>query len=482
MGLKTAALITVSIITLGSSAFVLTAFFPGRGKEHETGRVYQGSIAGSIEETGSIDSDEEYTYFAGVTAPIANIAIEEGDEVVYGEKLVEYDVEEYERNAEQAALTRAQSEDSSKGQIGKSDSYRAKYNKAVEDDNTYAVLYWWERETSDFISEDQYQENWNTENRAAELNTCIAAKNKEIAEKNTELLNDELSEEDREHIEKEISQLREDIADAQVELASLPQLMLNPEEYQINNDVSNIMEDITRNWNETKTNKAKYEEGMLNSSEKAALLDQVEIAKERESYAQIDLAKARQGITSDFNGIVTSCNVKAGSVASKGDPLFTIVSRDDMKVTVMISKYDISSIAVGQRAEIEVAGTRYVGKVSKIKQIAVTDSSDKSKVAVDVKIDGGKGLILGLEADVTIFTDEKAGVMLIPYQAFYSDDDGEYCYIINSEGLIEKKYFTAGIVNSDCVEVIDGIPLDTPVIIDAVTDEQIGEKAFEAVH
>ena len=148
----------------------------------------------------------------------------------------------------------------------------------------------------------------------------------------------------------------------------------------------------------------------------------------------------------------------------------------------MISKYDIGSIKVGQRAEIDVAGTRYVGAVSKINQIATTDSSDKSKVAVDVKIDGGKGLILGLEADVTIYTDEKTGVMLIPYNAFYSDDDGEYCYIINNEGVIEKKCFTAGIVDSSYVEVLDGLSLGMTVITDAITDDQIGEKAFEAVH
>ncbi|MCR5788965.1 MAG: HlyD family efflux transporter periplasmic adaptor subunit [Lachnospiraceae bacterium] len=482
MSLRTVVRVTLPIIALGASTFALMAFFPGRGKEHETGKIYLGSIAGSIEETGSIGSDEEYTYFAGVTAPVASIAIEEGDEVRFGEKLLEYDVEDFERNAEHAALTRVQSEDTSKGKIGKSDSYQAKYNKAVDDDNTYAVLYWWQREASDYISEDQYQENWNTEKRATELNTCIASKNQQIAEKSTKLLDGGLSDEDRQQLEKDISGLKEDIARAQVELAALPQLALTPEEYRLNNDVSNMMEDISRNWNETKTNKAKYEEGVLNSGEKAALLDQVEIAKEQESYARIDLEKARQGITSDFNGIVTSCHVKAGSVASKGDPLFTIVSRDDMKVTVMISKYDISSIAVGQRAEIDASGTRYIGKVSKIRQIAVTDSSDKSKVAVDVKIEGGRGLILGLEADVTIYTDEKADVLLMPYQAFYSDDDGEYCYIINDEGRIEKKYFTAGIVSGDAVEVIDGLTAGMSVITDAVTDEQIGEKAFEAVH
>ncbi|MBQ7562742.1 MAG: HlyD family efflux transporter periplasmic adaptor subunit [Lachnospiraceae bacterium] len=482
MGLKTIAKITVPVLLLGAAGILLTAYFPGRGKEHEAEQVSLGSIAGVIEESGDIDSNEEYTYYSGVSAPISYIAIETGDEVTRGEKLVEYDVEDFERKLSVASLTREESENNSKGQISQSNAWQAKYNQAVADDNTYAVLYWWEREVGDNISEDQYSDNWSVQNRSKELNQCIAAKNEEIARKQTSLLDDDLDEDDIEDISREISVLREDIAAAQTELAGLPVMQLDPTENQMRNDVSNVMEDITRNWNETKTNKAKYEANVLNSSQKEALLDQVEIAKENESFAQIDLGKAMQGITADFNGIVTECNVKAGSVVNRGTPLFTIVSRDDMKVTVMISKYDIGSIKVGQRAEIDVAGTRYVGKVSKINQIATTDSSDKSKVAVDVKIDGGKGLILGLEADVTIYTDEKTGVMLIPYNAFYSDDDGEYCYIINDEGVIEKKYFTAGIVDSSYVEVLDGLSLGMTVITDAITDDQIGEKAFEAVH
>ena len=472
----------IPVIIISSAALILTAFFPGRGKEHEAEHVYRGSIAGAINESGVTASDEEYTYFAEVSAPLSYVAVETGDEVVYGQKLAEYDVEDYERNVEQASLSRAQSEDASKGQINRSNSYQAKYNKAVEDDNTYAVLYWWQREAADSLSESQYSDDYNSRMRAIELNTCIAAKNEDIAEKSTELLNEDISEEEAQQLERDISELKEDIAAAQSELASLPQAFMDPSENSFNNDVSNMMEDISRNWSETKNRKAKYEEGVLNSDQKEALLDEVELAKERESYALDDLSKAKKGVTSAFNGIVTKCDVKAGAVVAKGTPLFTVVSRDDMKVTVMISKYDISSIAAGQRAEIEACGTRYVGEVSKIKQIATTDSSDKSKVAVDVRIDGGKNLILGIEADVTIYTDEKTGVMLIPFQAFYSDDEGDYCYIINSEGVVEKKYFTAGIVNNDAVEVISGLDEGMTVITDAMTDEQIGEKAFEAVH
>ncbi|MCR5735523.1 MAG: efflux RND transporter periplasmic adaptor subunit, partial [Lachnospiraceae bacterium] len=271
------------------------------------------------------------------------------------------------------------------------------------------------------------------------------------------------------------------IAELKARLASVYPMQYTPEENMMLNDISNTMEDITRNWTQAKTNMNTYEQGVLTAGQKDALNDQVDIARDNEEYQRENLIKAQAGIDATFDGIVTACDVKEGSVVTKGTPLFTIVSRSDLKVTVMLSKYDVVNVKEGQRAEIDVAGTRYVGHVSKISQIATTDSSDKSKVAVDVKIEGGKDLILGLEADVTIYTDEKKDVMTIPYAAFYSDDDGDYCYVINN-GKIEKRYFEAGIVTNDSVEIIKGLKEGESVITDAITDDRIGEKAVEAVY
>ena len=38
----------IPVIIISSAALILTAFFPGRGKEHEAEHVYRGSIAGAI--------------------------------------------------------------------------------------------------------------------------------------------------------------------------------------------------------------------------------------------------------------------------------------------------------------------------------------------------------------------------------------------------------------------------------------------------
>ncbi len=476
-------LVAVSAVVAGTG--ILSAFGMGGGKQHEVSFVTKGSIAGSVKESGNIEGDEEYEYFAKVSAPVETLNIKVGDMVKAGMQLMTYDTSDYERSVSEAAITREQSEEDVKGKIGKSDEYSAKYNKATADDNAYAVLYAWQRESSDSQDESQYSENWNIKCEYDNIQRSIADKKEEIADKETDYA--KLSTADQagdkgKKIEEKIAELNDDIAELNRNLAGLPPSQMSPEEYAKYNDTTNVLEDINRNWTQAKSEKKAYEEGILNKDQKNALEKQTELCRSREEAAQIELEKANAGVKSDISGVVTECSVKEGSIITKGSPLFKIVDSENLKVTVMISKYDIGEIRVGQRAEAEVSGKVYSGTVSRINHVATSDDSDKNKVAVDVSIeDPGEDLILGIEADVTIYTDEREGVMLIPYSAFYSDEGGDYCYVIE-DGLIAKKYFTAGIATSEYVEVTDGLSEGEAVITDAITDDQIGDKATYAVH
>ncbi len=471
------------IVIAAAAAALLTAFGIGGGKQHEAAMAKKGSIAGRINESGDIEGERDQVYFALVTAPVKSVGLKVGDLVQSGELLLTYDTEDLERTVSEASISREQSEESVKGQIDKSNEYSSKYNKAASDDAAYATLYALEREYKDSQDEGQYQEDWDINRRYDYLESCIAAKNEEIAEKKTKIAkldDDELDKYDS--LNKDIAELNEDIASLQREQASLPATERTPGEYSTYNDTSNWLEDITRNWKQAVTEKNNYESGILNQSQKDALEKQTDLARSKEEGAQSELQKASEGVKADFSGVVTECGVKSGNVVTEGTPLFKIVSDKDLKVTVMISKYDIGQIKEGQRAEIAVSDAKYPGKVSRINHVATPEDSDKNKVAVDVHIeDPDERLILGLEADVTIFTDEKMGVLLIPYEGFYSDDEGDYCYVIE-DGVIAKKYVTAGIKTSEYVEILDGLDEGAAVITDSVTDSQIGEKATYAVH
>ncbi len=471
------------ILTVLITAGILSAFRFGGGKIHQTEKAFRGSIEGSIEETGEIEGEKEYTCFANVTAPVLSFPLKEGDVIQKGDTLLLYDSRDLIHSVSQAAITRIQSEEDAAGKIKKSNEYKSKYDQAAFEDAAYAGLYWLERESLDLLTEGQYAKGYYIECDADGIRRRIAKKQEDVADKQAEYAG--LSEEAKAaeqglSLQREIAELNSDIAELNGNLAGLPNSMMNPADNAKSNDTKNIMEDITRNWTQAKTQKNAYEEGILNDEQKSALQRQAELSADRETAAREELEKAEAGIIADFRGVITECSVKEGAYVTKGTPLFKIVGSDDMKVTVMISKYDIGKIREGQRAVIETGGESLPGTVSRINHVATEDDSDKKKVAVDVHINEiGAGVILGLEADVTIFTEAKNDALLIPAEAYYSDNDGDYCYTIQDE-TVNKVYFTPGIRTDTFVEVLDGLAEDTVVITDAVTDKEVGKKAMEA--
>ena len=481
MGRRRIFTLLLIIILAAGAAALLTAFGIGGGKQHEAAPAKKGSIAGIIKESGDIEGEKDQVYFARVSAPVKSVDLKVGDLVKAGEVLLTYDTEDLERTVSEASINREQSEANAKGQIDRSNEYSAKYSKAASDDAAYAQLYALEREYKNSQEEGQYKEDWDINRRRDSINSSIASKNETIAEKKKDIAkSDDLDE--IEELNEDIAELNEDIASLEKEKASLPTTERTPGEYETYNDTSNWMEDITRNWKQAVTEKNNYESAILNKSQKNALEKQTDLARSREEEAAGELEKALDGVKADFSGIVTECGVKSGNVVTEGTPLFKIVSDKDMKVTVMISKYDIGQIKEGLRAEVEIADAVFPGTVTRINHVATKEDSDKNKVAVDVHIDDpDERVILGLEADVTIFTEEKMGVLEIPYAGFYSDDDGDYCYVIE-DGVIAKKYVTAGIKTTDKVEITGGLSEGDIVITDSVTDSQIGEKATYAVH
>ena len=189
-----------------------------------------------------------------------------------------------------------------------------------------------------------------------------------------------------------------------------------------------------------------------------------------------DLTDAEDGVWSDFRGIVTERYVESGATVTKGAPLFTIENLDTIYVSADVSKYDIDRIKVGQPAQIQIGDQIYEGKVLKIDRLASTEHSDKAKIPVRVGFVGNADdVCLGIEADVTITLAEVDGVPAIDRKAVYEDASGSYVYVLQ-DGVVARKPVETGITGEEDVQIVDGLTEGEAVILDAVTDREIGTK------
>lgn len=481
-----------SVAVLGGAGLMLTAFM-GKALSFETETVGFKSIAESVEATGDVHGENSMTYYSSVTAPVAYYDLTTGDEVKTGDRAVGYELDDLITAREQAELTAKSAENTMNGQVKKSDSNQAKFNKAASDIEVYKNTYALFRMANDYVNQGQYQENWDVNCIAQGLNKSIAEKSGKVNALQAELQKQEIrlnepdvianptefkrTEDEINRLSDEMAGLSKDIGNLQSDLAGLPPTNLTPEEYAVTVINGNWMSDIMRNWTEATTLRNTYEGQILNSYQKDQLRNSYDLSELSVETAEENLTKATEGITVEYDGVVTESFIKSGTVVTKGTPLFSVESSRDMKVDVGISKYDIGKIAIGQKADINIAGNTYTGTVSQIKRLAEKGSSDKAKVTVSVKFDEpDERVYIGLEADVTIYTNEKQGVLTIPTEAYYADDEGDYCYIIK-DGAVAKQYITTGVESDEYIEITMGLKDGDVVITDAVTDEQVGKKA-----
>lgn len=482
----------VAVAALAGAGLLMTAGM-GKAKSYSTDIAGYTNISENVEATGDVHGENSKTYYSTITAPVDYYDLSTGDEVKQGDKVVAYDLTDLLTARDQAELTAKSAENTMNGQVQASNNNQAKFNKAASDIEIYRNSYALFRQASDYINQGQYQETWDINCISKGLNKDIAEKSGAVNALEAELAKQQLKLSDPQvagnpvlykstvdevnRITCDIEKLSLDIGNLQADLASLPPTTLSPEEYAATVLDGNWMSDIMRNWTETSTLKNTYENQILNSYQKEQLKNSYDLSALSVDTAEENLNKAGAGITVEFDGIVTESFIKTGTVAAKGSPLFTVEDSENIKVDVGISKYDIGKIAVGQRADIDIAGSTYTGRVIQIKRVAENNNSDKAKVTVSVKFDQpDEKVYLGLEADVTIYTNEKQGALTIPSEAYYADDGGDYCYIID-EGVIKKQYITTGLESDDRIEVAMGLKEGDVVITDAITDDQIGTKA-----
>ena len=451
----------------------------GKATSYSTDIAGYRTISEDVEATGDVHGMDTTTYHSTVTAPVCFYDLKVGDEVKAGDTAVGYDLEDLINLRDQAVLTAKSAENTMNGQVQASNTNQAKFNKAASDIDIYRMSYALFRQANDYIDQGQYQENWDVSCIAAGINKDIAQKTADVNTKTLELEAAQATgdAEKSKKLMDEIEELNQDLAELNQDLAGLPPATLDPQEYAQSVLNGNWMSDIMRNWTEASTLKNTYENQILNSYQKEQLRNSYDLTELSVENAEENLAKAASGISIGSDGIVTESFIANGSVVSKGAPLFTVESTDEIKVDVRISKYDIGKIETGQEADIKIAGNTYEGLVYSIKRLAETRDSDKAKVTVSVKFkEPDEKVYLGLEADVTIHTSEKQGTLTIPSEAYYSDDDGDYCYVIR-DGIVDKQYINVGSQTDDYIEVASGLGNGDIVITDAITDDAVGKKA-----
>jgi HlyD family secretion protein len=235
---------------------------------------------------------------------------------------------------------------------------------------------------------------------------------------------------------------------------------------------------------------AKQAEYQVEVSRYKSALDQVEQAKGALKQARVDLSKTI--IYSPMAGTVSELNKEQGEIALgsqfQADVIMVIADLKEMEAQVNVDENDVASIAVGQKAEIEVDAMSdrtlqgVVYEVSNSANSAGAGTSEQ-KTEFEVKIsitDPPQELRPGMTATANIITKTNASALSVPLQSVAvrtvdqltmkgeKRKDAETRYKADRDGFVEivfcveggkaiARQVTTGIQSNELIEILDGL-------------------------
>ena len=442
-----------------------------------------GDVEQILSTGGTVKSDETLTYFAPVSVKVGKVNVSTGDTVKKGDVMLTFDEKALSEEKQEAEYKMASNEGGYESSVHKNNEYVADLSEANRNlpvleqqiaDNEKLL-----DELNKKIEDKKAGWNYNGTNLSVsvmEWQSIISQDEEAIADLKEREAKGELNE----YHEDEIKEMYNE---AEIKLANDREILLNLQiQTQYNGyeegynkevrelqrqakDVEELIASYKEYQAEMKSQKASSESGVLDEGGKAKLEADTALEKLTNQERLDAIAEVENGLKADFAGVVTELEAVAGQPPTESGKLVTIESTEKVYVRLNVSKYDLEKIAVGQKADVDIAGKTYEGTVTKIDGMATQNNSGAMVVGVNVNIDNpDENIFLGVEAKVYVHMAKAEGVVTIPLEVINSDRDGDFVYV-EENGVVAKKSIVTGIASDSVSEVKEGLSEGDNVIM-----------------
>jgi HlyD family secretion protein len=203
--------------------------------------------------------------------------------------------------------------------------------------------------------------------------------------------------------------------------------------------------------------------------------DELKLAEAKVNEAQIKLDQSKENLsgstlTATIDGTVTYLKANVGSYVDT-TTYITISDLTTSDVNVSIDETDLDKLRVGGKAKVvfdSLPEETYTGEVIQVNP--ELSSSGQYRVATAVisleNIAGSKleSMPLGVNASVTIISDQITDALLVPAGAVRSIGDGQYgVFVVNKDGSLTFKIVEVGLKDSKSAEIKSGLELNETI-------------------
>lgn len=493
----------------------------------EAATVEKGNVEEIIETNGTVVSGEEKVIFSPVNAKVETAEFQTGDLVKEGQKLVTFDLKDLEEQNQKAELTVKANQLGYQDSVNKSNEAAVKQAQAQsEASSLQAQVDAKKQEVADLtaaVSGDAKSQAEAQKEAANKIEEQIKALQRElkkaekalekskvsyekaVVEQQTAQVNfdaaasaqdGEKLEEAREVLNTANQKLTEAKGDYDGKQEAVNSLNTQITELQsslagagsgveVNTDLQKKLEiaqaelaDLQAKL-EGQKSIAETDPGTLSSAARAQMQTNNNLAELESKSLEELIAEGKQGISAEFNGVISDKQVVEGATVSQGMQMFTLQSIDNVNVEVTLSKNVYEKVKEGQKAEITLAGQTYQGTVSRISRIATDGAAGTNQAAVaaagitaTIHLDHtDDNIFLGVDAKVKIRTAEAKNVVILPTEAVNIGKDGTFCWVCEN-GILTKRPIQTGVSSNECLEIMEGVEEGEQVIADPGDHEE----------
>lgn len=192
----------------------------------------------------------------------------------------------------------------------------------------------------------------------------------------------------------------------------------------------------------------------------------------------LDISSILQAVSggTDLNSLMNTLT----SLGSGGNVGMTVENYGQFYVSFSLDKYDVLKIKTGMPAVITTASGELEGEVSFISPVAssgggldlsslagtLTGAGTSSSIPAKVRINNpDASVIIGVDVDVSIQTDEAKGATLIPLESLLVEEGKKYVFVYNeAEDTVTKKEVETGLVSDTMYQIISGVSVGDQIV------------------
>lgn len=406
---------------------------------------------------GSVQPLEKNDIKMKLNGIIADVYVEEGDQITVGQKILKLEDEDIQNNLESAKLSYEEAK-------GNYQSLRTKYRNQEE----LNVLKFKEAERKLTIARLSYQEkknNLNDQKKKLEDKVKQAEENLADAEEEYEY---------QQHLYKIDAVAQKTLKDTETTYVQARRNYIN-----LKNDLEVLMEKTIPNSLELKKLEIENAESQLNNIKLSIENEQItkhdlEIAVLRADKAENQLNKLKAdfkktNVLAPINGTIVKLDVISGDRVGEGTTAAQIANLKQFVVEAWVDEIDVNEIEVGQ--EVKITSDSFEKELKGVVQHITPAGSERGnliKYKTKIKVSEDEGLLKpGMFVTTDIITNKKENIISVPQLAIQRQDDKSYVFIVD-DGKAVKRSVELGLKTISKIE-ITGVEAEEKVIVGPFT-------------